>query len=150
MTAYVFDAEPLVAYLYNEPGSDVVDTIFDEIHTGEATGWLCEVNATEVMYIVAQLEAKHKPVTDDHLNTGREDVQILDSADVFDVVGVPWPLVAEIKGRGGISLGDAHAVALASDRDGTLVVGSDSEFNDLPVDIDLARIREEGVDGRRA
>lgn len=149
MTEYIFDAEPLVAYLYNEPGSDRVDTIIDEIHAGKATGWLCEVNATEVMYIVAQLEARHKPVTDDHLKTGREDVQILASDDVFDVVGVPWPLVAEIKGRGGISLGDAHAVALASDRDGTLIVGSDPEFNDLPVDVDLVRIREEGTNGRR-
>lgn len=142
---YVFDAEPLVAYLYDEPGADRVAGIIDEMRAGEATGWLCRVTATEVMYVVARIEAGDESVTGANLDVGRRDVTVLAADGVYDIVAAPWPLVAEVKAGGGIALGDAHAVALAAEKDATLVVGADAEFDDLPVEIDLDRIRDEGV-----
>lgn len=145
MAEYVFDAEPLVAYLYDEPGAEAVGTIINEIIAAEANGWLCQVTATEVMYIIAQIEADDEPVTDAYLAAGYQDVMILADDDMYDIVNAPWSLAAEVKALEGISLGDAHAVALAAEKDATLVIGADEEFDDLAVDVDLSRIRDEGV-----
>jgi hypothetical protein len=39
----------------------------------------------------------------------------------------------------------AYAVALAHERDATLVAGTDDDFDDLPIEIELSRFREHGV-----
>lgn len=53
--------------------------------------------------------------------------------------------VRELKADGNISLADAYAVALAHERDATLVVGADDDFDALPVAVDIRRFRDEGV-----
>ena len=57
----------------------------------------------------------------------------------------PWRLAGEIKAGGGLSLSDAYAVALAVERGEALLVGADEDFDALPVDITIERIREDGV-----
>ncbi len=44
-----------------------------------------------------------------------------------------------------IALGDAHAVALAANRDTTRVVAAADGFNQLPVDVELSRSRDGSV-----
>ena len=56
-----------------------------------------------------------------------------------------WRLAGEVKAEGRISLADAYAVALAHERDATLVAGADDDFDELRVEIDLHRFREHGV-----
>jgi len=56
-----------------------------------------------------------------------------------------WRLTGEIKADGDISLADAAAVALASERDATLVVGADDDFDSLPVAVDVERFRTDSV-----
>jgi len=56
-----------------------------------------------------------------------------------------WRLAAEIKANGRLSLADAYAVALAYERDATLVAGADDDFDKLRVGVDLHRFRDHGV-----
>lgn len=139
MTAYVFDAEPLIAYLYDEPGSDEVEELLDEIDRNRANGMLSEVTACEVAYKVARIESDGSP-GETELTAGKRDVRLLERAGLA-IEPASWPVAARVKADGGISLGDAYAVALAVDRDATLVVGGDSEFEDLPVEVDRRRFR---------
>ena len=61
------------------------------------------------------------------------------------VESADWRLAAEVKAYGDISLADAYAVALANERDATLVAGADDDFDDLPVDVEVRRFRDYGV-----
>ena len=54
-----------------------------------------------------------------------------------------WRLTGETKADGDISL--AATVALASDRDATMVVGADDDFDSLPVAVDIEWFRTDSV-----
>ena len=56
-----------------------------------------------------------------------------------------WRLAGEVKAYGHISLAYAYAVALAHDRDATLIAGGDDDFDALQVDVDIARFRDQVV-----
>ena len=47
----VFGAEPLIAYLDDEPGSDVVETWFDRVAPGTVDGYISPVTKTEVLTV---------------------------------------------------------------------------------------------------
>jgi predicted nucleic acid-binding protein len=145
--AYVFDTEPLVAYLYDEPGaSEVTDRIL-EVQNDDTTGAISHATATELVYKVARLETgdpNHAVPTEADLEVGESDLRVLQGYGV--TIETPsWSTVARIKAPGGISLGDAYAAGLAAEQEATLIVGADPEFGDLPVDIDLYRIRDDPV-----
>lgn len=141
---YVFDAEPLLAYLYNEPGHEIVASRLNAIAAGETDGLLAEVNASELSYLIARIEGVDDTATEASLRTADRDVRAL-SRRGLTVTRADWRTVAEIKAAGDVALGDAHAVALAADRDAALFVGADDDFNDLPVGVDIERFRDHGV-----
>lgn len=145
MTTYVFDTEPLVAYLYDESGADNVRELLETVDTGEATGALSHATASELVYKVARLETgapNQLTPGEQELQTAERDLRILRGFGL--TVETPsWSVVARIKAAGGISLGDAYAGALAAETDATLVIGADPEFDDLVVDVDCHRIRDE-------
>jgi predicted nucleic acid-binding protein len=147
MTEYVFDTEPLVAYLYDEPGASTVTELLQAIDAGEASGAVSHATATELLSKIARFETGDPTQTapsSDEYDTGRRDVRVLRGYGV--TIETPsWQTVARIEGAGGISLGDAYAAALALEADATLVVGADPEFDDLADDIDLHRVREDPV-----
>jgi predicted nucleic acid-binding protein len=147
MTDYVFDTEPLIAYLYDEPGAADVTERLQVIESEEASGTISHATATEVVYKIARLETgdpNQTPPSDDEFDIGEQDLRILRGYGV--TIETPsWSTVARIKGAGGISLGDSYAAALALEEEATLVVGADPEFGDLSEDIDLHRIRDESV-----
>ncbi len=138
---YVFDTEPLIAYLYDEPGADEVTRLLEQVDSDEADGAVSHATATEIVYKVARLEAKDGKPSDDELGTGERDLRVLRGFGL-SVETPPWRLVARVKASGGISLGDSYATALAVENDASLVVGADPEFDDVPVDVNLHRIRE--------
>lgn len=147
MTELVFDTEPLVAYLYDEPGADAVTERLQAVDRGDTTAAVSHATATELVYKVARLETgapNQTPPGDDEFETARRDLRLLRGFGL-SVATPDWDTVAEIKAAGGISLGDAYAAALALDRAATLVVGADPEFGDLAVDVDVARIRDDPV-----
>ena len=145
MTDYVFDTEPLIAYLYDEPGAADVTERLLEIDSDEAHGAISHATATEIVYKIARLETgdpNHTSPGDDEFDVGEHDLRVLRGYGV--TIETPsWSTVARIKGAGGISLGDSYAAALAIEEDATLVVGADPEFDDLSQDLSLYSIRED-------
>lgn len=144
MSEYVFDTEPLLAFLYTEPGHEEVADHLDAVASGEIQGYLAEVNASELLYLIARIEGDDGNATADSLRTADRDVRAL-TRHGLTLDRAPWQTVGEVKAAGEIALGDAHAVALAAERDATLLVGGDDDFDELPVDIDIERFRDHGV-----
>ena len=141
---FVFDTEAIIAYFYNEPGHETVAALLDEVFSGEADGFLTETNASEVFYLVARFEGTDDTPTDASLREADRDIRALDRQGL-DLDAADWRLAAEVKADGNISLADAYAVALAYERDATLVAGADDIFDTLPVEIDVRRFRDSGV-----
>jgi predicted nucleic acid-binding protein len=141
---YVFDTEALIAFLYNEPGHDVVSELLVDVFEGAAEGRLAETNASEVFYLVARFEGEDGNPTGASLREADRDIRALERRGL-NVDRADWRLAAEVKAAGHISLADAHAVALAHEEDATLVVGADDDFEELAVDVELLQFRESGV-----
>lgn len=141
---YVFDTEAIIAFLYNEPGHEVVADLLGEVFTGSTDGFLTETNASEVFYLIARFEGVADSPTDASLREADRDIRALERQGV-ELEAADWRLAAEVKADGNISLADAYAVALAHEREATLVAGADDDFDELSVDIDLLRFREDGV-----
>jgi len=141
---YVFDTEAIIAYLYNEPGHEVVADLLADVFAGEATGVVTEMNASEVLYLVARFEGVDEAPTDASLREADRDLRALERQGV-EVDAADWRRAAEVKADGGMSLADAYAVALADERDATLVAGADDDFDELPVQVDVRRFRADGV-----
>jgi len=143
--AYVFDAEAIVAFLYDEPGHERVGALLDAVERGAAEGYLTETNASEVYYLVARFEGtpEERP-TPASLRTADRDVRALTRRGVA-LERADWRLAAEVKADGSISLADACGVALAHERDAVLVAGGDDDFDALPVDVAVERFRDGGA-----
>ena len=141
---YVFDTEAIIAYLYKEPGHEVVADLLDAVFSGETDGFLTETNASEVFYLVARFEGIDDTPTDASLREADRDIRALERQGL-ELEAANWRLAAEVKADGNISLADAYAVALAYEREATLVAGADDDFDDISLDIDLRRFREDGV-----
>lgn len=142
--AYVFDTEAIIAFLYGEVGHEVVADLLSEVFDGAAEGYLTEANASEVFYLVARFEGTDDAPTDASLRAADRDIRALERRGM-NIERADWRLAGEVKADGHISLADAHAVALSTDRDATLVAGADDDFEDLPVAVDLLRFRDHGV-----
>ena len=133
--AVVFDAEPLVAYFCDEPGSDTVETYVDAIE-GPADGYISAVTLTEVHYVVRAI--------------GGEDradavIEVLDESGIRRVdTAETWRRAAEFKHRRSPALGDAFALATAAQTDATLLVGPDDDYDDV-TEVPTVRFRAESV-----
>jgi predicted nucleic acid-binding protein len=127
----VFDAEPLVAYFCDEPGSDTVETYVDAVE-GASDGFISAVNLAEVHYVVRAIDGEERAdaVVDVLAESG---IRRVDTEDV-------WPLAAEFKYRHSPALGDAFALATAAHVDGTLLVGADDDY-DAITDVPVVRFR---------
>lgn len=136
-TTYAFDAEPLVAYLLDEDGSDTVEDILKEIREGEAWGSISPVTKMEVHYVGIRCGLNPDEI-----------VGFLTSIKRIGVVTVPaenaWELASVLKNTHHIPLGDAFAVASATGSNTVLVVGADDDFEDIPT-VQLLRFREHAV-----
>lgn len=139
--AYVFDTEAVVAFLYDEPGHETVARLLDAVFAGDAEGYLAETNAGEVFYLVARFEGTDDEPTTASLRVADRDVRALERSGL-DTARADWRLAGEVKAHGGVSFADAHAVALAHERDATLVAGGDDDFDDLPIDVAVTRFRD--------
>jgi predicted nucleic acid-binding protein len=147
MTEYVFDTEPLIAYLYDEPGASAVTERLQAVDCGDVDAAISHATATELVYKIARLETgdpNQIQPGEANYEVGEEDLRVF--RDYGLVIKTPhWQTVSRIKGAGGISLGDSYAAALAHDEEATLIVGADPEFADLPVGIDIMKIRDKSA-----
>jgi predicted nucleic acid-binding protein len=127
----VFDAEPLVAYFCDEPGSDTVETYLDAIE-GTANGYISAVTLTEIHYVVRAIDGEYRAdgVVDVLAESG---IRRVDTAET-------WAAAADFKFRYPLALGDAFALATAAHVDGTLLVGADDDYDDVS-DVSIVRFR---------
>ena len=130
----VFDTEPLIAYLDDEPGSDVVEAWIDRVASGEVDGYISPVTKTEVLYVGSRVGFR------------LDDVRA--SLDRLEELGVAvhdprecWEIAAALKEAYPMALGDAYALATADAVGGTLLVGADNDFDDLEDNVE--RFRDE-------
>ena len=77
MSAYVFDTEPLLAFLYTEPGHRAVADRLDEVAAGGHQGFLAEVNASELLYLIARIEDDDGTAAADSLRVADRDSRAL-------------------------------------------------------------------------
>ncbi|MFC4986320.1 PIN domain-containing protein [Saliphagus infecundisoli] len=147
MRTYVFDTEPIIAWLHEEPGHERVDELLEEATTGESEGIIADANAAEIVYLNARLLAASrgdtKPITRD-IAEGLYDITMLERAGIR-IEDASWEQAGRIKAPGGLSLGDAFAVTQACDDDATLVVGADDDFENLPVSVEILQFRDESA-----
>lgn len=141
---YVFDTEAVIAFLYTEPGHEAVADLLDDVFDGDADGLLAKTNASEVYYLVARFEGGEGAPTRASFRAADRDLRAL-MRQGLDFASPDWRFAAEVKADGNISLADAYAVALAQERNASLIVGGDDDFEDLPVDVTVRRFREHGV-----
>lgn len=129
----VFDAEPLVAYFCDEPGSDTVETFVKAVE-GPADGYISAVNLAEVHYVVRAIDGDERA---DAVGAVLEEsgIRRIDTAET-------WPLAAEFKFRYAPALGDAFALATASHLNGQLLVGADADFEDV-TDVAITQFRSD-------
>ena len=131
----VFDAEPLVAYFCDEPGSDTVETFVNAIE-GPADGYISAVTLAEVHYVVRAI--------------GGEDradavIEVLDESGIRRVdAAETWRRAAEFKHSRSPALGDAFALAAAARTDATLLVGADDDYDDV-ADVPVVRFRTDSA-----
>lgn len=123
----LLDAEPLLAFAFDEPGADVVEHWLDRVYDGEINGYVTTVNLAEFRYVAVRKAAVER--ADAHLDNLR-DMGVTE----YGVDGL-WEAASEVKATYSPSLGDAYAVAAASaldtevDDDVTLLVGADDDFD---------------------
>lgn len=133
--AVVFDAEPLVAYFCDEPGSDTVERYVAAVE-GAVDGYISAVNLAEVHYVVRSIDG-----------AGRADavIDILEESGIrrIDTESV-WRQAADFKHRHAPSLGDAFALGTAAHVDGTLLVGADDDFDAIE-SVSVVRYRAESA-----
>jgi len=133
MEHVVFDAEPLIAYYWEEPGSDAVETMINRVENGELTGSVNTVTCTEVRYVCGR---------DDPQTANAYVTRLRDWCTVVSAEAV-WQSAADYKRDSTIALGDAFTVATAAAKEATAYTGADDDFDDI--DVDVKRFRKEGV-----
>ena len=122
----VFDAEPLVAYLRDESGSDRVEEYLHAMSTGHVKVYISPVTLTEGKYICD----RHLPrdTINEYIN------QLLENG-LHGIGGeYAWEVAASVKNEMNIPLGDAYVIASAAaieTHHPTVLTGADNDFEDL-------------------
>lgn len=129
----VFDAEPLIAYLNDEPGADKVEEYLDKLESGIIYGFISPVTLTEVKYICERELAEEK--VNDFFNYLFQFITVVETAEY-------WKVAARLKNQHNIALGDAFTLAtrtrsIAEGRVSSIdppvkaLVGADDDFDDV-------------------
>ena len=135
-TGIVFDTEPLIAYIRNEPGANEVKEHLDRVSDGTVDGFVSPVTLTEVHYIPRRFNPKHDP--DDFIT----DLQAYGVDQVK--ASSCWREAARYKHEYQIALGDAYSLAAAKYVGAKLLVGADDDFDDI-TDVEVVRFRDDAA-----
>ena len=128
----VFDAEPLLAFAFDEPGASEVERWLDRVYDGELDGYISTINLAEFRYIAAREASVEQ--ADAHIDDLRD--MGVTEYNIDDL----WEAASELKAAYSPSIGDAYAVAVAKDLDNddgrnvTLLVGADDDYDGLEDD----------------
>jgi len=128
----VLDSYSLLAYLYMEKGYDIILDLFEQAIEQQIKHLISSVNWAEVSYIVERKSGKNRWA----------DVKKQILALPIEIISVDQniaEIAATFKAKGGISLADCFAAALAKQKNLPLITG-DPEFNILKSEISICYI----------
>ena len=135
----VFDAEPLIAFAFDEPGAGAVETLLDDVYDGEIAGYVTTINLAELRYVATRRTSRE--TADAHI----DDLKRMGVAEygIDDL----WASASSLKARYSPSLGDAYAVAAAKaedddGRDVTLLVGADDDYDVFEAEAEFTHLIE--------
>lgn len=123
----VFDAEPLLAFAFDEPGAAVVEDWLDRVYDGEVDGYVTTINLAEFRYVAIR-----------EASAERADTHIQDLRDMGVreyKIDTLWEAASDLKATYSPALGDAYALAAANEIDTngaqntTLLVGADDDYD---------------------
>jgi predicted nucleic acid-binding protein len=127
------DAEPLIAYYWDEPGAEDVEAVLDDVEGGNIRGWINTVTCTEVRYVCGRDDPEQSR---QYVSRIRDWFSVVTAEDV-------WERAAAYKQEHPVALGDAFTLATAVEKDAVAFCGGDDDFDD--VDVNIRRFRDEGV-----
>ena len=124
----LFDAEPLLAFAFDDPGAGAVEDMLDDVYDGDVDGYVTTINLAEFRCVAARLRSMER--ADAYI----ADLERLGVAEygIDDV----WKRASDVKTEYSLPLGDAYAIAAAkaedvAGSDVTLVVGADDDYDEL-------------------
>lgn len=123
----VFDAEPLLAFSFDEQGAEEVERWLDRVYDGERDGYVSTINLAEFRYVATREASAER--ADAHI-TALRDMGLTEYA-IDDL----WEVASDLKAAYSPSLGDAYAIAAAknidddTEGDVTLLVGADDDYD---------------------
>jgi len=123
MKNYVLDACAIMAFIHDEPGTDIFEKILNMANVNEANVYIHKINLLEVYYDVFRY--KGKQVSDDVLTEIKQNqIEIISniSDELFFEAG-------RLKASYKISLADSLAIACASVYYAELVTADHHEFD---------------------
>lgn len=120
-----FDAEALVAFAFDESGAGEVEQRLNDIYDGEIDGYVTTINLAEFRYIATRKTSTER--ADTHIENLKKIGVNEYSIDPL------WQSTAELKARYSPALGDAYAVAAATEEEENgseviLLVGTDDDY----------------------
>lgn len=122
MRSVVFDTQALLVLYLGESGSEEVENYLEDVSERKSKGYLNIVNLVELSYILRRRGGSMAEEKERNLRS-------------FGVRMVPvtynsplWRKAATIKAENSLSIADAFAASTALVYKGTLVTGSDIEF----------------------
>ncbi len=129
MPVTVLDSHALVAFLREEPGSEMVRQILEKAAERDAPVHMTEVNYAEAQYIIRRKEG------DDAWKAIANELPVM-PIEFHPADRRLANLAAEYKAKYKLSLADAFAAALAKEKKAELVTG-DAEFKALEKEIKI-------------
>ena len=123
MKTVVFDTQALLVLYLGETGADTVLTYLNQVRIGKIKGHMNVINLAELYYILCRISKT--TAEDKETNLRSFGIKL-----VFDNSEL-WKPAAEIKAEHAMSLADAFAAATTLHLGGTLVTGSDIEFDQV-------------------
>lgn len=135
-TTVVFDAEPLIAFLADEPGSRVVEEWVEQASMGEIQGYVSPITKAEVTY-VALREGVPERVVAAFVD------RLADNGIETFAAEQCWSRAAAFKEEYTVPLGDAFALVTAHETDGAVLVGADDDFDGIGDEVRTIPFRDE-------
>ena len=123
----ILDAEPLLAFSFDEQGAREFERWLDRVYDGDVDGYISTINLAEFRYIAARKASTEQ--ADEHIDALR-DMGVAE----YNIDGL-WKVASELKATYNPSIGDAYAIAAAEhldnsdERDVTLLVGADDDYD---------------------
>lgn len=135
-TVLVFDAEPLIAFLADEPGSRVVEEWIEQAATGGIRGYISPITKAEVTYVALREGVSEHVVTEFVDRLADNGIETVETERC-------WFHAAAFKNEYSVPLGDAFALATARVNDGSVLVGADDDFEDIGDEVHVIPFRDE-------